>query len=244
MMRDECFYNMMKRAALIVPIYGFMFFFGPVAWQLWMALRLGFVSLEEARRCLLSPYTVCIAGILFLVNTANLVWGMERISAGKDGAFFGRMAVHYVSLLLFATIGTAASMSMLSGASGGRVFPPLKMIVGALNGASMCFAFYTGATMAVAARLVPLQRRQNKDERGILTLTRSLNVSLFAIGVPLFIVTNLAAAALGGRMLTSASMYQLFASMAMPLVMGSMLFIRADKRVAGLLGSLRKELTQ
>ena len=26
-MHNECFYNLMKRAALIVPIYGFMFFF-------------------------------------------------------------------------------------------------------------------------------------------------------------------------------------------------------------------------
>jgi hypothetical protein len=221
-----------------------MFFFGPVAWQLWMALRLRFVSLEEARRCLFSPYAAGIAGILFVVNIVNLAWGMERIGAGKGRAISRRMAVHCISILLFAIIGTATSMSMLSGAYGGRVFPPLKMIVGALNGASMCFIFYAGATMAVAARLVPPERRHNTTERRVLALTRSFNTWLFVLGVPLFVATSLAAAALGDSASMSASIYRLLVSMAMPVTMGSIVFIRAYKGIAVLQGVVGKEIPQ
>jgi len=243
-MHYDSFRRRVKRLARIAPIYGFIFFFGPVAWQLWMAIRLCFVSLAEVRQCLLSPHTVFIAIILFSLNMANLASGMERIGAGKGGNISNRMAVHCVSILLFATIGTSASMSILSGAYGGRVFPPLKMIVGSLNGASMCFVFYAGATMAVAACLVPPERRRNTAECRIFALARSFNVWLFAMGLPLFVVTSLAAASLSGRALVSASKFWLLVSMAMPVTMGSVLFIRADKGLAAMQRVVGKECTQ
>lgn len=243
-MHEDNVRHRVKSLARIAPIYGFMFFFGPVAWQLWMALRLDYVSLDEARRCLLSPCTAGIAGILFVLDMANLARGMERIGAGKDGAISRRMAVHCVSLLLFATIGTAISMSTLSGAHGGRGFPLFKMSVGALNGASMCFVFYTGVTMGVAARLVPLERRDNKAVCRILALTRSFNVWLFAMGLPLFVATSLVAASLGSRALTRTSISSLIASLALPVTMGSVLFIRADKGIAALQGVVGKEFAQ
>ena len=243
-MREERFRRWVKRLASIVPIYGFMFFFGPVAWQLWMALRLDFISLEEARRCVLSPCTVSISGVLFVLDTASLAWGMGRVGAGEDGKMASRMAVHCVSLLMFATIGTVASMSTLSGAYGGRVFPPLKIMVGALNGTSMCCVFFADATVSVATLIVPPGRPVHGTKGGILSLTRSFNAWLFALGLPLFIVSSLVAASMGGRAMTGASMPGLIVSMAMPVTMGSLLCIRADKRITVLRGSVGKESTQ
>ena len=218
----------------IAPIYGFMFFFGPVAWQLWMALRLGFVSVEEASRCLLSPAMVCIAIILFILNMANLAWGIERIGAGKDGAIPNRMAIHFVSLLVFATVGTAASMSTLSESTGGSESPLVKMIVGASNGTAMCCIFYATSTAGVAAHLVSPLGKPNEVERQTLTVTRAFNRWLFALGLPLFIASNIIAASLSGRALTGWSMLWLPASMAVPVAMSSILFIRADKRLTSL----------
>lgn len=154
-----------------------------------------------------------------------------------------RMAVHCSSLLLFATIGTAASMSTVSGAYGGRAFPPLKVMVGALNGTSMCCVFFAGATVSVATLLLSPGRPVNETERGILALTRSFNASLFALGLPLFIVSSLAAASMGDEAMTGASMPGLIVSMAMPVTMGSLFFIRADKRIAALRGRVGKEST-
>jgi len=64
----------------IAPIHGFMFFFGPAAWQLWMALRLGFVSPEEALRCLLSPRT---AGSVLFIRADKDIAAL-RGSVGKE----------------------------------------------------------------------------------------------------------------------------------------------------------------
>lgn len=246
MMRNEDHHRRVRNLARIAPIYGFMFFFGPVAWQLWMSLRLGFVSLEEARRCLLSPCMVCIAISLFSLNMANLAWGIERIGAGKDGAIMRRMAVHFVSLLVFATIGTTASMSMLSVSTGGSVTPLVKLIVGASNGASMCCVFYATSTAGAAACLVSPLGQSNEAERhtrsGTLAGTRAFNRWVFALGLPLFIATSLVAVSLSGRALTGRPMLWLYASMAVPVTMSSILFIRADRRLTSLRKPIRKEI--
>lgn len=229
----------------IAPIYAFMFFFGPLAWQLWMSLRLGFVSLEEARPSLLSPRIECIAIGLFILNMANLARGIEKAGTGKDGVILRRMVVHFVSLLAFATLGTAASVSMLSGSTGGSVSPLARMMVGALNGASMCFIFYSSSTAGVAARLVlPFSQPSEAERRTLaatLAATRSFNRWLFALGLPLFIATSLVAVSLSGRTLTGSSMLWLYSSMAVPVAMSSILFTRSDKRLTSLRESFRKE---
>jgi hypothetical protein len=230
-----------RSLARIAPIYCFMFFVGPVVWQLWMALRLGYVSLEDSRRCLLSPCTILIAVLLFALNMASLARGMGKLGAKEDGAISRRMSIHCASLLAFATIGTAASMSTLSGADGGGPSSPLKMIVGSLNGASMCFVFYAASTVGALALLVTPERRRSEGERRALARTRAFNAWLFAMGLPLFIATSLIAASMGGGALARASTPWLLASMALPVTMGSALFIRADRRIAALMGAAGKE---
>ena len=238
-MRGDLSSGRAKTLARIAPAYCFMFFFGPVAWQLWMALRLGFVSLDESRRCLFSPWTICIAVLLFALNMASLARGMERIGAGEDGAAPRRMAIHFASVLAFATIGTAAAMSALSGAGAGGLPAPHRMIIGSLNGASMCFMFYAAATSSVIERLAPPERRPS--ESGILPLTRMFNAWLFAMGLPLFIATSLTAATLGSGTSGPGRTLRLLASMAVPVTMGSVLFIRSDRRIAALSGVVGKE---
>ena len=78
----------------------------------------------------------------------------------------------------------------------------------------------------------------------ILALTRSFNVWLFAMGLPLFVATSLVAASLGSRALTRTSISSLIASLALPVTMGSVLFIRADKGIAALQGVVGKEFAQ
>jgi hypothetical protein len=244
MMRNEQLRGRAKDLARIAPTYFFMYFLGPVVWQLWMALRLGFVSLEESRRCLLSPYTIAIEVFLFALNTANLARGMRSVRAEVEGAAPLRLAIHCASLLAFATIGTAASMSALSGSAGGESFTPLKLIVGSLNGASMCFAFYTASTASAIARLATPGGRSSEGERRLLARTRAFNAWLFAIGTPLFIATSLAAASLGDGASAAGATARLLASMAVPLTMGGALFVRADGRIASLLGATGKELAR
>jgi hypothetical protein len=233
-----------KGLARNASLYFFMYFLGPVVWQLWMALRLGFVSLDESRRCLLSPITVSIAVLLFLINVASLAKGAERIREGKEGAAPFRMAVHCASLLAFATIGTAAAMSALYGADTGGIHPSFKLVVGSLNGASMCFVFYAASSAGAVASLSPPGRRSNESERRLLARMRAFNAWLFAIGLPLFIATSLAAARLGGGASTAGDMRLLLASMAVPLIMGSTLFFRADKKIASLRDAVGKELAR
>jgi len=231
-----------KSLARIAVVYCFMFFFGPVAWQLWMALRLGFVRLDESRRCLLSPPTVVLAALLFVLNVASLQGGVERLSLGGNGAAPRRMALHFASLLAFATIGTFVSMSALSGAVGGGLSPRLKIIVGSLNGGSMCFVFYAMSTASVIERLASPDWRPSGG--GILALTRVFNAGLFAMGLPLFIATSLVAASLGGSVQGPGRTVRLLASLALPVTMGSVLFIRADKRIAALRIAVGKEFVR
>jgi len=219
-----------------------MFFFGPVAWQLWMALRLGFVRLDESRRCLLSPPTIVMAALLFVLNVASLPGGVERIGMGGKGAVPRRMALHFASLLAFAAIGTVVSMSALSGAGGGGISPRLKTIVGSLNGGSMCFVFYATSTASVIERLASPERRPSGG--GILALTRAFNAGLFAMGLPVFIATSLVAASLGGGIQGPGRTVRLLASLAVPVTTGSVLFIRADKRIASLRGAAGKEFVR
>lgn len=233
-----------KTIARIAPAYCFMFFFGPVAWQLWMAMRLSLVSLEESRRCLLSPLTICIAVFLFALNAASLARGVKKIAAGQEGEVPRRMAVHCASLLGFATVGTVAAMSALPGADGGGLSRPLKMIIGSLNGASMCFVFYASSTASVIARLMPPEGRPRGNYRSILERTRTFNARLFALGLPLFPAASLAAASLGGCNSTAGSTLRLLASMVVPVTMGCILFFRADRRIASLRGVVGKEIAR
>jgi hypothetical protein len=242
MMRNERLGDRAKSIARTAPIYCFIFFIGPVVWQLWLALKPGLVTLKESRRCLLSPYAICIAVFLFALNMASLARGTERIGAGEDGAAPRRIAIHCASLLTFATIGTAVSMSALFGADDGGPSTPIKMIIGSLNGASMCFVFYAASTASVIARLAPPKRRPSEGERMIFAMIRTFNTWLFAIGMPLFIATSLAAASLRDCPSAAGPTLWLLASMAVPVTMGSALFIRADKRIASLLGADGKGL--
>ncbi len=230
-----------KTIARIAPAYCFMFFFGPVAWQLWMAMRLGLVSLEESRRCLLSPLTICVAVFLFALNAASLARGVERIAAGQDGEVPRRIAVHCASLLAFATIGTVAAMSALPGVGGPS--STLRRILGSLVGASMCFLFYAASTASVVARLMPPEGQPRGDYRSILARTRAFNARLFALGLPLFPAASLAAAFFDGGAPVSGRALRLTASLAVPVTMGCVLFIRADRKIAALADSDGKEYT-
>lgn len=217
--------------ARIASIYCFMYFLGPVLWHAWMVFKLGFLTLEESRRCLLSPWAIAIAAFLFMLNAASLAKGMERIGEGER-AGERRMAVHFASLLAFATIGTAASMGALRGADAGGLPPLLKPVVGSLNGASMCFVFYASSSASLIARISPPGRGSSEGRRGILSMSRACNALLFAIGLPLFLATSLAAACLGGGIPTDRGIIRLLASLAVPAAMGSAMFIRADRVLA------------
>lgn len=234
-----------KCLARIAPTYCFMYFLGPVLWHAWMAFRLGFLTLEESCRCLLSPWVISIAALLFTLNAASLAKGMERIGEG-EGERVGerRMAVHFASLVAFATIGTASSMCALRGADAEGLPPLLTLVIGSLNGASMCFVFYASSSASLIARISPPGRGSSEGRRGILAMARACNALLFAIGLPLFLATSLVAARLGGGIPTDRGMIRLLASMAVPATMGSALFIRADRRLAAAPGADGKEIAR
>jgi hypothetical protein len=230
-----------KGLAWNAPIYCFMYFAGPVIWQLWLALRLGFLSMEESRRCLLSPATISIAGVLFAINMANLSRRRLGIDAGEAGNAPRGMAVHCASLLAFATIGTAASMSALAVSETGGLLRSQRMIVGSLNGASMCFAFYAASTASAVARLSPPGKPGGEGERRLLARIRTFNAGLFAIGLPLFIATSMTAARLSSLASDTGKSRLLLVSMAVPVAMGGVLFFRADRRLVLLQGAARKK---
>ena len=240
-MSDGSWVGRAKCLARIAPMYCFMYFLGPIIWQAWMALRLGLVSLGESRRCLTSPATISIALFLFALNMANLAKGAERIGAVADGRVSRRLAVHRASLLAFAAIGTTASMSALLGAQAGEPFPPRRLAVGALNGASMCFMFYASSTAGAIAHLAPPGGRLSENEREAVARTRAFNSCLFAIGLPLFIATSLVAARLDGDFPADRDVIRLLASLALSVAMGSALFLRADKRIAASSGAVGKK---
>ena len=234
-----------KRLARIVPTYCFMYFLGPVLWHAWMSFRLGFLALEESCRCLLSPWAIAIAVLLFTLNVASLAKGVERNGEGEgERAAAGRVAVHFASLVAFATIGTAASMCALRGADAGGLPPLLKLVVGSLNGASMCFVFYASSSASLIARISPPGRGSSEGRRRILSMSRACNALLFAIGLPLFLATSLSAARLGGGIPTDRGMNRLLASLVVPATMGSALFIRADRRLASAPGGDGKEIAR
>jgi hypothetical protein len=212
--------------------------------QVRMSLRLGLVSLQESRRCLLSPATISIAVILFAINVANLARATTRLDAAKERTGPRRMAVHCASLLAFATIGTAASMSALPVAVAEGFPSSLKPLVGSLNGASMCFVFYAASTASAVARLFPPDLRSSDRGRLLPARTRAFNAWLFAVGLPLFIATSLVAFRLGGAASATGAAHSLLLSMAVPLTMGSALFIRADRRLASLQNGARKEISR
>ncbi len=222
-----------KSLARIVPTYCFMYFLGPVLWHAWMALRLGLLTLEESCRCLLSPWAISIAAFLFILNVASLANGMERNGEGAgERAVKRRMAVHFASLFAFATIGTVASMSALHGADSGGIPPQLKLVIGSINGFSMCFVFYASSSANLIACILPPERGSGESRRRILAMARAYNSRLFAVGLPLFLATSLAGARLGGGIPTDRGMIRLLASIAVPVTMGSFLFIRADRGLA------------
>ncbi|MCK7514819.1 MAG: hypothetical protein MZV70_69675 [Desulfobacterales bacterium] len=125
---------------------------------------------------------------------------------------------------------------------GGGISPRLKTIVGSLNGGSMCFVFYATSTASVIERLASPERRPSGG--GILALTRAFNAGLFAMGLPVFIATSLVAASLGGGIQGPGRTVRLLASLAVPVTTGSVLFIRADKRISSLRGAAGKEFVR
>ena len=230
----------------IVFLYFYMYFIGPLIWGIWMVFRLRIITLQECYHCILSPVTITIFILCFLFNLIYMKRLLNEVSGLPDTInaetskpyWMSLLKVHCISIILFGTIGTFVSLSMLSTnmlsffkiTSGDWLF---KTVIGALSGASLVFLFYIMFSVIIITTVIDsIKTMQSNAKKRILVRLKLFNLILYIIGLVLFIGTAVASLIYRNINFEFDNDTLIFlVTLALPVFMSGFLYYKSNKKI-------------
>lgn len=195
-----------KSITRITLLQLYMYFVGPMIWGAWMIGRLKLITQQEFLFCLFSPISIVLFPGYFVLNNLYTRYTIRRLKASaanhsascKKIRSLSVLEFHCASIVTFGTLGTTCFMVRLSAyhdtfyVSHYSWVP--KVILGALSGISLVFAFYTFFSVTIFNNIISLYQTE-EPETTVKTLEklRSFHSYLYSVGIFLLITTSIAA---------------------------------------------------
>lgn len=221
----------------ITLLYLYMYFVGPLIWGLWMVKRLGIITAQEFVHCLLSPVSLSIFVLLFLLNLVHTGYAAERHS-GYGKGIRSILKVHCISIVVFGILGTPLFLSGLSREHMDQVSMTadswiIKAAIGSMSGIALIFLFYALFSVMVFDNLKHFFKAE--EIRDSMVSLKKFNAAVYSLGLLSFLTS--ATLAYLVRMQKTGAKAEIgdillyFAFTAVPVLMSLLLYKKSVKRI-------------